>query len=123
MTDGDRRDYGPLLHAIEGLRDDMREDNRSLEERIMSAVSYWQIAHGAIHDSDKAANDRAHARFDEFIRSAELAQAHRDGALGVLRFAIELVSRNWKPLTTILAALATLLFAATANLQIEIVTR
>lgn len=119
----DRRDYHVFLTAMDGLREDMREDNHRLEQRIMAAVTGFVTAHGAVHDSDKAENERDHAIFTAFIRNAELAQARRDGALGVFRFAVELVSRNWKPLTVVLGAFATLLFAATADLQIEIVTR
>lgn len=137
MTDGhptDRRDHHVFLDAMEGLRsdvredigqlrDDMREDNERLEGRIMTVVTGFQTAHGAVHDSDKAANDLVHATFTAFIRNAELAQARRDGALGVFRFAIEVVSRNWKPITVVLTAATAVLFAATGDLRIEIVSR
>lgn len=138
MTDDpsveDRRDHHVTLDAIDGLRtdmredigqlrDDMREDNERLERRIMTAVTGFQSAHLAVHDVDKAANDVAHATFTAFIRNAELAQARRDGALGVFRFGIELISRNWKPLTVVLAAVTAALFAATGDFRVEIVTR
>lgn len=105
------------------LRDDMREDNQRLEDRIMTVVTGFQTAHGAVHEGDRAENDAAHVRFDAFIRNAELVQARRDGALGVFRFAVELLSRNWKPLTVVLTAITAVLFAATGDLRIEIVTR
>lgn len=112
-----------FLAAIDGLRDDMREDNVRLEGRIMAVVTGFQAAHAAVHDSDRLENDRAHAVFEAFIRNAELNQARRDGALGVFRFAIEVVARNWRPITMILAAVTAVLFAATGDVRIEIITR
>lgn len=121
--DEDRRDYRVFHEAIDGLRDDMREDNHRLEQRIMTVVTGFVATHGAVHDTDRVANDKAHDRFETFIRNAELAHARRDGALGVFRFAVELVSRNWKPLTVVLTAITAVLFAATGDIRIEIVTR
>lgn len=122
MTD-DRRDHHVFLDAIDGLRDDMREDNHRLEQRIMAVVTGFVTTHGAVHDADRMLNDKAHDRFDAFIRAAEMAQARRDGALGVFRFAVELVAHHWKPLTVVLTATTAVLFAATGDIRIEIVTR
>ena len=123
LDDQDRRDYRVLHEVIDGLRDDMREDNERLEARIMTAVNGFVTTHGQVHESDRMLNERAHYRFEQFIRAAELAQAKRDGALGVLRFAVELVARNWRPITAVLVAVTAVLFAATADLRIEVVTR
>lgn len=124
MTDDrtdDRRDYGVFLAAIDHLRDDMREDNHRLEGRIMAVVTGFQTAHARVHDVDQAANEKAHDRFDAFIRSAELAQARREGALGVFRFVLEQLSRHWKPLLAILSGVAAVVLAAGGNIRFEVI--
>lgn len=112
-----------FLDAIDRLRDDMREDNRDLEKRIMDTVTGFVVAHGKQHDAHDVDSEAAHRDFRAFIRAAELAQAKRDGALGVFRFAVELVSRNWRPISVVLVAMTAALFAATGDIRIEIMTR
>jgi hypothetical protein len=128
----DRRDHHIYLQAIEGLRedvredighlrDDMREDNERLEKRMVAMVTDFIVAHGAEHKAQRESSDEAHGRFDAFIRSAELAQARRDGALGVFRFVLEQISRHWKPITAVLGGLAAVLLALSGSVSIEVV--
>lgn len=125
---------GAVLRAVEDLRtdvredighlrDDLREDNAALERRVMTALQEYAVAHGQVHSTEKAAAEVAHARFDTFIRNAELAQARRDGALGVFRFAVEQVSRHAKPISLVLAAVAAAGLALAGNIRFEVIVR
>ena len=130
----ERRDNHTTLDAIRalrqdvredvaGLRTDMREDNERLETRMVGMVTGFIVAHGAEHQAERTASNDAHARFDKFIKAAEYAEARRDGALGVFLFVLEHVSRHWRPITAILTAIATVILAATGNVQLQIVAR
>lgn len=130
----DRRDNSAMYVALEhlrsdvredigDLRDDMRKDNERLEGRIMAVVNGFVTVHGRDHAAQRQESDAAHRDFRAFIRAAELSQAKRDGALGAIRFVVEVVARNWRPLTVVLTAVTAVLFAATGDIRIEIVTR
>lgn len=112
-----------MREDIGQLRDDMREDNVRLEGRVVTMVTDFVVAHGNDHLAQRAQSEEAHQRFDGFIRAAELAQARREGALGVFRFIVEQLSRHWRPITAILAGLAAVLLAATGDIRLEVVTR
>lgn len=136
-SNGAPASYGALLRAIDGLRDDVREDLGALEGRVMAAITEVQrdaheyaIAHSGIHADDHAERDRlvaeakvAHDRFDDFIRNAALAQARRDGALGVIRFVIELVGRNWRGVAAVAGALIVALLTVTGQLSVSVSVR
>lgn len=127
----DRRDYAPFLDAIEALRtdvredighlrDDVREDLAASEDRVMTAMTEYTIRHGAEHAQGVAEAAETHARFEAFIRSAELAQARRDGALGVFRFVLETASRNSRPLIAIVISVAFAAASIAGAIQVQI---
>lgn len=124
---------------IEGLRSDVREDIRDLrtelgnvEVRMTARVSTiegrqaesrklieeFAGAHGEMHEAE--ANDRreAHGTFYEFMRSAELDRARRDGALGVMRFGVELVSKHAGRLVQVILAATALIGIATGSIEV-----
>jgi hypothetical protein len=122
--------FGAFLRAVEDLRDDVREDNRRLEERVMGAVSDLRReqresveAHSKAHLTDAIATETQFGRINDFMRNAELAQARKDGALGVFRFVVEQVSRHWAPLVAVLAAMAGSALAIAGNIRIELGVR
>ena len=137
----DRRDNSGLYDAIEGLRDDVREDighlrddvredNERLEGRVMTAIedvrrdaAEFALAHARVHTARQEETDAEHATFRTFVRNAELAQARRDGALGVFRFTVELVSRQWKPLTALLGGVATVAAIVSGAIQVDVAIR
>lgn len=138
MTD-DRRDYSALYAALESLRedvredighlrDDVREDNERLEGRLMAAINdvrrdavEFATAHTAVHEERRAVTDAEHRLFRDFIHAAELAQARRDGALGVFRFILEQLSRHWRPLLAVLSGFAMTAAFVTGSIHIEVV--
>lgn len=129
---------GALLKAVEELRadvredlgylrDDVREDNQRLEERVMAVVADLRAeqrtsieAHAREHLDAAIENETEHGKFREFMRNAELERARRDGALGVFRFAVEQVSRHAKPIAGILVAGAAAAAAVAGNIRIEV---
>lgn len=125
---------GALLRAVEDLRadvredighlrDDMREDNAALEGRVMSALTDFSTAHGKEHAVEREASTQAHRRFDEFVRAAELAQAKRDGALGVFRFLLEQLSRHSGAIVKVLGAAGAVLAIASGAIRLEVLVR
>lgn len=120
-------DLGPLLEAIEGLRSDMREDLGAIrhdladtEERLVSQVTAYTSAHAQEHATVAAKSGEDHERFNAFIRNAELAQARRDGALGVIRFLFELTSRHSGALIKVVAAITAALLVVNGNVSVAI---
>src|SRR3954468_23241294 len=92
-----------LLEAFDRVRDELRDEIRASEGRVMNAVGDVQrrleqseTTHAGIHAAEGEARSIAHARFEDFMHKSELAQARKDGALGVLRFFFDLVGRNWR---------------------------
>jgi hypothetical protein len=120
-------DGGALLAAIEGLRSDMREDIgglrddlRDVETRMVRQVSEYTMAHGAEHRENYRIRDEAHAKFNDFIANAELGAARRDGALGVVRFMFELVSRHSGALVKVVVSIAAAALVVGGNVHISI---
>ena len=122
---GERPDTGPyaIFAAIDRLRDDVREDLGASEKRVMTAIEDatrtfggYRDEHGREHVAMRGDSEAAHKRFDAFIASQSVAQARRDGALGVVRFLVELAGANWKAIL----ALGLALYAALGNLEISI---
>jgi len=126
VTD-DRRDSSAFISAIEGLRteisglrDDVREDIKEIREDLERAVTNYAITHGHEHQAERDDSRAAHDRFDTFIRNAELAQARRDGAIGIFRFVIETLARYARPIATVLLGLAALIAAGSGAIQIQV---
>lgn len=137
-TAPDRRDNSAVSAAIEGLRtdvredighlrDDVREDNERLERRVMTEIAgvrrdqaEFALAHAKVHAVRQEETDAEHRVFREFIRNSELAQARRDGMLGMFRFGLELISRHAKPIATIIVALTGALLALSGSIAIEL---
>jgi hypothetical protein len=100
-----RNGLGTFLRAIDGMRDDfredmaglrcdVREDQRQSEELVMGTLATFVNAHGKEHDERDATIDVDLVKFRAFVRAAEIAQARRDGALGVFRFVLEQLTQH-----------------------------
>ena len=105
-----------LIAALDRLRDDWREDLGGLEGRVMTAIGEsgrqfgaYREEHGREHIAQRGDSEAAHKRFDAFISAAAVAQARRDGALGVMKFIADALGRNWKALAAIGGTVALLL--------------
>ena len=130
-----------LVGLIEGLRSDMREDLAELRADVredlaeMTAqvttidgrvreIREQQIefaqAHAEQHELEDQDRRAAHGAFYDFMRKAELDQARRDGALGIVRFGVELVSRHAGRLVQVALALAALLGIATGSIHLAV---
>jgi hypothetical protein len=100
----DRRSFDTtLLEAFDRVRDELRDEIRLSEGRVMSAVvgvqervEQSEVTHAGIHAAEGESRQIAHARFEDFMHKAEIAQARRDGALGIIRFVFDLIGRNWR---------------------------
>jgi predicted phage gp36 major capsid-like protein len=130
----DRRDNGGVYAAIEGLRsdvredvghlrDDMREDLERLESRLMTTLTDYIRVHSDDHTAMRRESESVHARLLDFVRSQELAQARRDGAIGVARYAIELFARHARPLALVMSSAAALLGVLSGAIRIEVIAR
>mgnify|MGYP001610969625 CR=1 FL=1 len=130
-----------LLGLVTDLRDDIREDIRDVrteltkvEQRVTARVEAVDVqgketrayietfANGHSKDHEAEAEDRrkTHGEFYDFIRAAELDKARRDGALGILRYGVELVSRHASRLIAIILALAAAAGVATGNIDVSV---
>jgi len=126
---------------IEGLRDDVREDIRDLrievgesEKRVSARVESvaedqrgtrrfieeFASSHSEEHEAEAIDRRVTHTAFYEFIRHFELDKARRDGALGIARYSVELVSQHAPRLIALIAAMAAALGIATGNLHISL---
>jgi hypothetical protein len=123
LRDDMREDNGHLRDDMGQLRDDMREDNAALEHRVMSALTDFSAAHGREHATEREESRLAHDRFDQFVRAAELAQARRDGVLGVFRFLLEQTSRHSGPIVRILVTAGGVLAVASGAIRLEVVVK
>jgi len=92
-----------LLEAFDRVRDELRDEIQRSEGRVMTAVEAVQerierseVTHAGIHAAEGESRQIAHARFEEFMHKAEIAAAKRDGALGIIRFSVDLLGRNWR---------------------------
>jgi len=115
-----------LIAALDRLRDDWREDLGGLEGRVMAAIegsqrefNEYARAHGDEHLATRAASDAIHSRFDAFVRSSELSQARKDGALGSIRFVLDVAGRNWKLVVALFTALGLALGNVHVNVGLE----
>lgn len=86
---------------------------------VSSELEAATTTHAGIHAVEGEARSIAHARFEDFMRRAELAQARRDGALGIVRFVFDLVGRNWRGIVAVAGAAAILL----GNVRVELAAR
>ena len=147
MADGPRVPPPPEVIAngftrlVEGLRQDVREDIRDLrtelgktEERVTARVALIEAGqtatralieafagrHGQEHEEEAEARAKAHGQFWDFMRANELDKARRDGAVGVVRFGVELLSKHAGQIVAILAALGLLGGFATGNISVGI---
>jgi hypothetical protein len=92
-----------LLEAFDRVRDELRDEMHKSEGRVMTAIlevrerlEQGEVTHAGIHAAEGESRAIAHARFEDFMHKAELAAARRDGALGILRFSVDLLGRNWR---------------------------
>jgi hypothetical protein len=126
---------------VEGLRDDVREDIRDLrtelgetEKRVTARVegvaadqrSTRQLieefakGHSLEHEAEAEDRRQTHSAFYDFIRKFELDQARRDGALGIARYSVELLSKHAPRLIAIIAALAAAIGLASGSIDLSI---
>lgn len=126
---------------LESLRDDVREDISGLrtelghvEQRVSARVEavdaaqketrglIERFANGHAKDHEAEAEDRraAHGTFYEFIRAAELDKARREGALGVMRYTIELLSKHAPKLVALILAVAGAVGVATGSVNVSV---
>lgn len=113
-----RRGDTDLLEALDRVRAELRDEIRLSEGRVMGAFESATVTHAGIHATEGESRSIAHARFEDFMRKAELAQARRDGAIGIIRFTVDLVGRNWRGIVALGATVAVLL----GNIRVEVVT-
>jgi hypothetical protein len=134
-----------LAGLIEGIRDDVREDIRDLrtdlrgemarsEDRMTTRViameqhqtathallSDYAKSHGDQHEAEAVERRREHGAFYDFIRRQELDEARRDGALGVARYGIELLSKHGTNIAKVIIAVAGLVLAASGELHVAV---
>jgi hypothetical protein len=107
--------YG-FQQLIEGLRTDVREDIRDLREEWR----VFAVEHGKAHENEAIERRLSHGEFYEYIRKAEVDNARKDGALGVVRFVIEKLSANATRLVAVILALASVLMAITGQIHFTV---
>lgn len=112
LPDDRRRIDVDLLEAFDRVRDELKREIAASEGRVMTAVANVQTrleqsetTHAGIHAAEGEARHIAHARFEEFMHRAEIAAARRDGILGLVRFGLDLVGRNWRGIAAAGAAI------------------
>lgn len=118
-----RRFDTDLLEAFDRVRDELRREIRESEKRVhisltdlRSDVESANVTHAGIHAVEGESRSIAHSRFEAFMQRAELEAARRDGALGIIRFAFDLVGRNWRGIVALGGAAAVIL----GNVQVEV---
>lgn len=109
-----------LTGQLEDVRADVREDNQRVEDRLMAALQTMATVHAREHSEEDADRERVHERFEKFIKAAELAQARKDGALGVFRFVVEVVGRNARPIAQICAGAGILLGVLSGSISVAV---
>jgi hypothetical protein len=123
-----------LRDDIRDLRTDVREDLVLLEGRVtdqVAAVKADQLAthkfledyakgHSIEHESEASDRRAAHGTFYDFIRKFELDQARRDGALGMVRYLVELLSKHGPRLATAALGIAAALGVATGSIHVTV---
>jgi hypothetical protein len=125
---------GVFLRALDSLRDDMREDIQGLrdevrlegdrrEDRLMGVMASFARAHAAEHVDDQLVLDRDIGAMKTFMEAAKIAQAKRDGALGVFRFVVELLSKHVRPIVAVIFAVAGAGAVLLGTVHIEVVAR
>lgn len=116
-SNGERRRYDTdLLEAFDRVRDELRREVRESEGRVQASLADLRDdfeaatkTHAGIHAVEGEARSIAHKRYEDFMLSAELAQARRDGALGVIRFSVDLIGRNWRGIAAVAIGLGVVL--------------
>lgn len=105
-----------LRMEVTALRDDMREDSAALRQELGG----FALAHAKEHETTRLEAEAEHQTFHDFIRNAELAQARRDGYLGVFRFTVETLNKYWKPIGFLIIMLASVAAALAGALTISV---
>jgi hypothetical protein len=75
--------------------------------------------HAREHEAHGVWSQEKYAEIMGRFHSADIEAAKRAGALGVLRFAMDLAGRNWK----VIATLALAIMAALGNIRIEVLAQ
>lgn len=130
-----------FTRLIDDLRDDVREDLRDIrteigksEERVtarVAAVEARQVeardqltefvkAHSDEHEHYERRSTESHSALWDAVRHFQLNEARRDGALGIVRYLVELASKHAPRLAAIVLALAAALGFATGDISVAI---
>lgn len=111
--DGLRDDYREDLGH---LRDDTREDLGALEGRVMAAITSIERRieetnrlHAQVHAVDADDLGRRFAIYDAWIEAGKIAKARQDGALGLVRYGFDLANRYWRGIVAVGGVLALLI--------------
>lgn len=147
MTDDPRGASPPDLVAtgltgfFESVRNDLRvarregrEDLAAMEARVTARIAAvesrqgetfdlvtdYAKTHGEQHEGEAAERRVEHGKFYDFMRRAEVAEARRDGALGVLRFTVEQLSRHSGRIAQVLLSAAALAGIISGAVSVDI---
>lgn len=121
----DRRRFDfELIRVLNDVKDELRREISASEDRVQGSIAELRTdfeqattTHAGIHAAEGESRSIAHQRFEDFMRKADIAQARRDGALGVVRFGADLVGRNWRGILALGTAAAILL----GNIRVEVI--
>lgn len=105
---------------IRHLRDDVREDNARIEGRVTGMMEAFARAHATEHIEDRIVLEKDLGELKAWKRAEEIATARREGALGLLRFGLELLSRHAKPIVAVILATAGGLLALSGKVDISV---
>lgn len=119
-----------LRDVVDMLRDDaaaaeLRSGKalEALEVRLMGAIGgvrgdlgKYIDTHAGDHQAMRTTSEIHFAKYDAYIAANAIDQARRDGALGIARYVIDLLGRNWQVVGLIVAGVA----AATGAVHISI---
>lgn len=130
-TVGDLLDVAhSISQTADQLRDDfrerdqqLREDQQRMESRLVTAIQDlrgdfegWTVAHARIHDGHDTWSQRAYQELVDRVSTIDIAQARKEGALGLGRWLIEILGRNWQ----VLAIIVTALLAILGNIHVNL---
>ena len=85
-----------------------------------SFIESFAKGHSFEHEQEAEERRQTHGLFYEFIRAAELDKARRDGALGIVRYGIELLSKHAGRIIAVLSTAGLLGGLASGNITIHL---
>lgn len=144
MTD-DHRAPEAIASGFAGLAEGIRTDMRAMEERLRddaekaeerviervvaveagqkdtrAFIETFAVDHGKDHEAEATERRNKYSEFHNFIRQFELDEARRAGALGVIRWGFELLSRHSARVVAVILAMAAAAGIATGNIEVAV---